>query len=547
MKKIFLLTLTCSLLCLLLSAQKSNDLIPRQKLITDTRQLCHILESSHPEPYQNSGGKIAFHRVFQNTLTAIHSEGMNRADFYRLLLPFIAIVGDMHTGLIAPEEKEKSSGLLLDFEIIEKDLVITGVPSKEFEKLLGGRLQSVENISVTELMNRQNKLRGIENDFGRLIFLSRNLKTLQGIKMLIPELKTFSKLNATFLLPSGEIRPVIFELSPGQPGAMVGFTSAITMPDTDQSDVVYGFTDKNKETALLVIQGMERYREASEDWFADGMAEAGELTAIAYTHFHKTDPPEDRDSLLKGIPSATETFISLVQEMKKAGTKNLIVDLRKNTGGNSMMKEMLIYFLFGVKGLHSLNQGYQIIKYSELYFSQNSSDSLPLINKDQPMALEDEDYSFKEERGYRNETLSNEPTTELTEEYFRKSPTFFNVYKSGQFHIPVYTPQNIIVLCSPLTTSSGFNMLTSLTDAGAKIVGTPSAQPANNFGDVLFFVLPGSGLRGYVAFKQNITYPDDPEKGRCLMPDYPLTYLKFTSLKFDPNAELIYALEILSK
>lgn len=546
MKKVLLIS-ACSLLFLLVSAQSNNELIPGHKLINDTRQLLNILETAHPDPYQNPGGKIALHRSFQNILSSIPSEGMTRTDFYNLLLPFIAMVGDMHTGLRSPEEKKASPGLLLDFRIIEKDLVITGVPSKDYESLLGGRLQSVEQVSITELMNRQSKLRGVENDYGRLIFLSRNLKTLQGIKKLIPEMKSAGVLTATILLPSKELRTVKFDLLQDKQTETVGFPTAVKMPSTEKSDVVFGFPWKDKETALLVVQGMEQYREACECWFADGMAEAGELTGNAYKQFNKVEPPVDQKALLKGIPSATETFISLIEEMKRAGTKNLIVDLRENTGGHSMMKEMLLYFLYGIKGLQSMNQGYQIIKYSDLYFSQFSSDSLPLINKVQPVALENMDYNFQDERWYKNGIQSFKEANELMEENFRKSPTFWDVYKSEKYHTPVYTPKNIIVLCSPLTTSSGFNMLTTLSDAGAKVEGTPSAQPANNFGDILFFTLPESNLKGYVAFKYNITYPDDPAKGRCMMPDYLLSYDKFVTLRFDPNAEVIYAKEILDK
>lgn len=57
---------------------------------------------------------------------------------------------------------------------------------------------------------------------------------------------------------------------------------------------------------------------------------------------------------LAEIPSATETFLALVQEMQRAGADNRIVDLRKNTGGNSGMRDILIYFLFGRKALEIL-------------------------------------------------------------------------------------------------------------------------------------------------------------------------------------------------
>jgi len=40
------------------------QLLTRESLIADTRQLVHLVETVHPDPYVNVGGKIAFHRRF---------------------------------------------------------------------------------------------------------------------------------------------------------------------------------------------------------------------------------------------------------------------------------------------------------------------------------------------------------------------------------------------------------------------------------------------------------------------------------------------------
>ncbi len=79
---------------------------------------------------------------------------------------------------------------------------------------------------------------------------------------------------------------------------------------------------------------------------------------------------------------------------------------------------------------------------------------------------------------------------------------------------------------------------------GAEIVGTPSAQAANCFGDILNFELPNSGLTFSVSRKTFVLFPDDPEKGKVLKPHHPLTYAKLKELGFDRNAAVLYALEI---
>ena len=53
-------------------------------------------------------------------------------------------------------------------------------------------------------------------------------------------------------------------------------------------------------------------------------------------------------------------------------------------------------------------------------------------------------------------------------------------------------------------------------------------------------------IEGSVSGSYFNKFPNDPELGRILPVDYPLTYETLASYDFDPNAEYIYALEHLS-
>lgn len=77
---------------------------------------------------------------------------------------------------------------------------------------------------------------------------------------------------------------------------------------------------------------------------------------------------------------------------------------------------------------------------------------------------------------------------------------------------------------------------------GAKIVGVPSGQSGNCFGDTLMFRLKNSGLRGYVSHKLFIHSPDEPGLGGLLRPDRELTYEDLVRCQFDPNASVLLAL-----
>lgn len=85
-----------------LDSQSQPIRFGRADLIAETRELVHIIEAGHPDPYLFGGGKIAFHRRFRDLLEAIPDDGMEVNDYATLLLPFLSQIGDGHTCLIPP-------------------------------------------------------------------------------------------------------------------------------------------------------------------------------------------------------------------------------------------------------------------------------------------------------------------------------------------------------------------------------------------------------------------------------------------------------------
>jgi len=561
MKRIMIMTITTLFLFARLSATQTESrealVIPRDKLVEDARQLIAILEDTHPDPYSNGGGKIAFHRRFQKVLRSIPEGGMTQRQFYDILLPLVSAIGDSHTGiLIQKGVAVEGPGLPWGLKIIEENLIVITVPEQTSKDLIGAKIVSVGGATMDELIKRQSELRGIENIYGKLVLLSRNLGTRQGLRDLLPGWEDRGIITVKLLLPSGKEEVLDVDITEGAREGIITAESEIEMPSMEKSDVSYCFADREKETALLVIADMMKYREGCEAWFADGLSEAAYYSGLAYRHFHGEEPPADTTALLSGIPSVTETFLDLVHEMRKAGTVNLIIDLRKNTGGNSIMREILVYFLFGRKALREMDNGYSIPRYSRLYFDSYSSMDLNQINDGRSIPLHLGDYDLSEEREYferRNASGSKKKGSTgysnnewSSEKNLKKIPSFAKVFETGKYDKPLWVPKNIFALCSPWTFSSGFNMLTALRNLGAVTVGTPPGQPGNNFGDMLMFKLKHSAIQGFVSFKRVITFPDDPTKGHCLMPDHVLTYDRFAGFGFDPNSEVRLALEILA-
>ncbi len=51
-------------------------------------------------------------------------------------------------------------------------------------------------------------------------------------------------------------------------------------------------------------------------------------------------------------------------------------------------------------------------------------------------------------------------------------------------------------------------------------------------------------IEGNVSHKRFADFPDDPALGRVLSMDYPLTYEKLREYRFDPNAEILWGMEV---
>ncbi len=537
-------------ICYFVSSLYSQEekIFSREVLINDTRQLVQTLEDTHPDPYIRGGGKIAFHRRFQEILLSIPEQGMEKREFCKLLLPLVASIGDGHTRVFLSRSLQSSGpGLPLRFAIIEKNLYVAGVYEKNHEPLLGALLISVEGIPYKELIERQGKLRGCDNEYHKLAYLSGSLRDKDGLESLLPEWKNGDKLHVILKLSSGEEQEYVFSLPEKITGELITPPSNIILPSVKKIDFVYDFFDDEKQIAFLRVDGMFSYRENFEFFNAMGVNWARQYAERAYKKFHGKEAPENLEEIIAGLPAATDTFRSLVVDMKKANTKTLLIDIRKNGGGNSAMSQILLYFLHGRKAMESIDSGYTIKKYSDLYFSHFKEDSLEKINKDREIQLTKNDYDFKGEiKYYKEEAEGAEKRKQDEEEYLKKMPTFMEEYKSGKYEA-YYLPEKVVVLCSPHTYSSGYLMMKNHYLLGAKIVGTPSAQAGNSFGDILNFTLDNTKLYVTVSYKLFVAFPDDPEKGRVLKPHYIMSYDTLASHDFDPNAEILYALELLPK
>lgn len=77
-----------------------QELVSRELLVADDRQLTRILEESNPDPFSGGSGRVAFFRRIHDIVDAIPPEGMTREKIFALLRPLVASIRDGHTFLI---------------------------------------------------------------------------------------------------------------------------------------------------------------------------------------------------------------------------------------------------------------------------------------------------------------------------------------------------------------------------------------------------------------------------------------------------------------
>ncbi|MFH1687960.1 MAG: S41 family peptidase [bacterium] len=535
------------------------SLVSRNKLIDDARRLADLLEEVHPDPYLGGGGKISFHRRLQDVLRAIPEDGMSPEAFSSLLQPFVNSIGDGHTSLRSffQFDPDAAGRLPLWFSALpEVGLYVKLVKGAENERLIGARLVAVEGLAFSELMRRVRSMWPAENDFHALWNMNGALIEPSFRAVLMPELEVSSSLRMEFEFPDGnkEETTVDCSLDPGLPWIRHHKTE-VELPGTERCDIAYSFLSSDKKVALLRIDSQEQLKEIVEGGLSLGVDSMvmRDMANSIYERFNAVKAPTTLDSILAGLPSATDVFRNLAVEMKQADTDALIIDLSRNAGGQSIVSDILIYFLYGKQQLMDLRRTTRMVdKYSDHFFQIMTHMSLDSINGSapacRPYLLRGNDYDFHCEadgsQSLGSETGYGDMAAQLDIE-LQAYTSFYEEYRGGR-HDGYFTPRHVIALCSNQTFSAGFGTLADLYKSGATVTGTPSGQAGNCFGNAVEFRLRNTLLGGFVSTKHIEMFPGDPEKGRVLMPHYPLSYAKLVEYEFDSNALVLHALDIIA-
>lgn len=537
--------------------------LPRTALIEDIRQLTNIIETAHPDPYFKGGGRIAYHRRLQKLIRDIPPEGMTAKAFNFFLMPFIASIKDGHTTILDEStllDDEHPGGIPLIFGAIEGRLYVRMVVHSAHRKLIGSLLVSVAGIGVGELAERVEHYFGCENEYQALGKLGNKPALLfykETLNLLIPEWQashSSSEIRVTLQQPDGKVQTHIFDTMASNAPAQIKSEHPDHLPTLSHPDNPYFFFQFVDETgrsqgeiAVLRIVNMLTFREMYEYFRANGMDRYEAWGRRIYQRFNPdTVVPVEYEQVIAGIPAASTVFCNLLKAMKAAQTRYLIVDLRDNQGGNSLINQILTYYLVGFERTVSLLKTNGTVRKMSEFLASYSEQGLDLaqIPYYSQVPLNIVDYDFSLDPDFSGEQYERSIRADI-ERDFANMQSFYPEFESRESEA-LYSPEHILILSSELTFSTGYNLMVDLYQLGGRIVGIPSGQAGNSCGDVRQFELANSKFKGNISTKSFIAFPDDPEAGALLSPHYPLTYEQFKAYDFDENASLRYALSLIA-
>lgn len=509
---------------------------PRAALAEDARTLVATLEAIHPDPYVGHGGRVPLHRRLEEAVRNLPEE-TTVDDFYRRTASLAARIGDSHTELRAPDETDSASErrLPISLRVVGTDLYVDAVHDEALTNLLGSRVESVEGYSTDALADRQAELRGVENVYGALAMLCRSLESYGVLRYLLDRPKPPGEPTVEFRRAGGTAETRALVPVDADAPAVDSLPTTVSRPSG--TGPRYRLLEGGR-AALFVPGDLQGYREHAEMMRNLGSEDTAEIAREAHDRTVDGPTPDDFNAIISGLPSMTETLTALVREMADAGTETLLVDLRDNPGGNSVYADILTYVLYGWDGLGRVKREYAIPRRTDAhrrrYGDEESGETTIESAGDNPADFDFGHYFVATERDH------DERVAAIRERLTANSETFAEEAAAGT-HAGYYRPEQVIAITSAHTFSSGLAAPLQISRLGGDVVGVPSGQAPNLFGEPVRETLPNTGLEVTVAGKILFWQPETD--GNVLVPDCELTPERFERYDRASDAGLRLALD----
>jgi len=424
----------------------------------------------HPEPYKAFGGKDAFVRAADSLRSHLAcTPGLTYRNLQDAIGSFLVPLHDEHTycGYFNYGEDEYV-GLPVHFRAIpDGSLIIDGIVGDE--GCLGARLKGMNGVQLEELLSKLAVKISYENTFG-LLKKAAQLIVYKPTLLEILNLDNAAEVQLELILPDGKETNISLPFMTDAQAAASKIAKSPRDNRFPNDNLTYEFADKAKNTMTFRLK--------------------------------KVDSPE-----------IGKAFGRMLEEMKSNGSRNLIVDLRDNIGGNTYYLYPALYELYGDDFLKA-----------DLGMSYGSRISEPFLKK----------------HGLSLEKLNADGVSYRIDDILYEDTNI----KDTQDAKYIYTPENVYVICNEGTFSAAFHALIMFRTMGALIVGVPSSQSPNTYMEVTEFDLPHSGIDCSVSNSIQKCFPDGSYNSNVLWPDFQPSYRDYADYGFNKNAELMYCIDL---
>ena len=347
-----IMKLSALALTLMLAFNNAQAQMPTDSIVADFNEFVRLLEETHPDPYTNYGGRPFFRRAAMETRFGLIQDSVTSTDeLGRRIRQFLIPLKDGHTNIEGDygfeSDEHDNLSAPVSFWNIGDGVMIFDILS-EYKDLLGCRLIAIEGIPLKKICEDLAQNFTAENESGRINnFCLISSLGFSALKKVLPDMR---KDSITYQILTHDGKPMDLTLPLVQTfGGSGKQLSSVedTQPFPNQKNLSYLFVDDKKNT-MYFRSSQIMARDALEYIQSNNMG-LDQYLGRVYNSFNDDEMPEDVNEALARIPSFSDEFDKMLQQMKKNKSKNLIIDLRGNGGGYTPIVIPTLYQMWGDK------------------------------------------------------------------------------------------------------------------------------------------------------------------------------------------------------
>ena len=445
--------------------------------------LCQLLEDSHPNIYENFP-KDKF-EIKKKKLLKEFANTKNKAEYSIKLQKFVSNIKDAHTKI----QFTLLNSFLYPIRIrsIKDTLFISNIDKSLPSNWLGAKIINFNNIPKDTVINKAKKYFSCDNNIcymNNIVYYLYNYKFLKQLGII--DTSSELKLSITTLKNKNE---------------------EITIPHIEKYKLrkikkvknLTGYTNRLfhykilKDKSICYFHYQECYDLQFLKFDKKNYKPLYHLFYVAWW--------------LRG-GNFSNFLKKMFKEIEKKNIDNLIVDLRDNSGGSSILNEQFIEYITSSEKIKDYSEGLKLSnllkKTHPAYFDKVVSRYKKIYHCD---SIKFPIYLSVESPVLIDTFSDSNYLRDINSPFYMKEPK-----KKFKGHIYILTGSNTFSSAAMLAIKLRDNNLVT-------IVGTPMGQKPTQFGQFLNFRLPLTGVRGHVSSKK-LYLPDRSKNNETtLYPD----------------------------